>query len=135
MKRTLPIFLILLLLISGCGSPGAETEPAATVGGSGNSAAAKEMFTDRDLRGDYSGGVAIALNGDSASCDASGVTVNGSTVTIHKEGVYLLSGTLNDGMIVVNVSKKEKVQLVLAGAAIHSETSAALYVLQADKVF
>ena len=57
-----------------------------------------------------------------------------STVTITKEGTYLLSGTLNDGMIIVNTDKSEKVQLVLDSVTIHSETSAAIYVLQSDKV-
>ena len=38
-------------------------------------------------------------------------------------------------MIVVNTDKSEKVQLVLSGVNIHSETSAAIYILQTDKVF
>ena len=35
----------------------------------------------------------------------------------------------------MNADKEAKVQLVLNGASIHSDTFAALYVLQADKVF
>ena len=61
--------------------------------------------------------------------------ISGATVTIAAEGVYVLTGTLSDGEIIVNCSKEEKVQLVLNGAEIHSADFAAIYVAQADKVF
>ena len=96
-----------------------------------------DLFSNRDREGTYdeSDAAFITLNGSSASCDSNAVEIDGSTVTITGEGVYILSGTLDDGMIIVNATKDEKVQLVLNGASIHSETSAAIYVLQADKVF
>ena len=88
-----------------------------------------DMFSKRDSKTDYdaSEAVAISLEGDTASCDSDAVTVDGSTVTITNEGVYVLSGQLN-GMVIVNAGKEQKVQLVLDGASIASETSAALYV-------
>lgn len=95
------------------------------------------LFSDRDLEGTYdeSAAIPIQLSGDSAACDSSAVTVEGSTITITAEGVYLLSGTLTDGQIVVNAGETDKVQLVLAGADITSSTSAAIYALEGDKVF
>ena len=44
----------------------------------------EDMFTDRDLRGDYdlTDAITIALTGSSASCDAKSVVISGSTVTI-----------------------------------------------------
>lgn len=56
-------------------------------------------------------------------------------VTITTEGVYLLSGTLTDGQVVVNAGNTDKVQLVLSKADIISSTSATIYALEADKVF
>ena len=96
-----------------------------------------ELFSKRDLSGDYdaSEAVCVVLTGSGASADSDAVQINGSTVTITAEGTYILSGTLDDGSIIVDVSKEEKVQLVLSGATIHSETFAAIYVKQADKVF
>lgn len=47
----------------------------------------------------------------------------------------MISGTLDDGMLVVDASDTAKVQLVFDGVQISSGTSAALYVLEADKVF
>lgn len=95
------------------------------------------LFSDRDLEGTYdqSGAIAIQLNGDSAACDSDTVAIEGSQIIIGAEGVYLLSGTLADGQIVVNAGETDKVQLVLAGANISSSTSAAIYALEADKVF
>ena len=96
-----------------------------------------DAFSSRDLSGTYdaSGAVRITLNGASASCDSGAVTVSGSTVTITAAGTYLLSGALNNGTVIVDAGKEDKVQLVLNGVSIHSDTFAAVYVRQADKVF
>lgn len=96
-----------------------------------------EMFTDRDYETDYdeSGSVFIQLDGDSASSSSDSVQISGSTVTITEEATYILSGTLDDGTIIVDAPDTAKIHLVLDGASIHSETSAALYILEADKVF
>lgn len=77
----------------------------------------------------------IFLNGDTATCSSNTVQISGSTITILDEGTYILSGTLNDGTILVRTEKTDKMQIVLNGADIHSETSAAIYIAQADKVF
>lgn len=95
------------------------------------------MFTDRDLDWSYdeSNSVRIALAQGGSTADSSAVLIDGNTVTITEEGVYVVTGTLKDGQIVVNVSDTEKVQIVLAEAQITNETGAAVYVKQADKVF
>lgn len=94
-------------------------------------------FTDRDKSGEYdeSSAVKITLNGSSAGVSGSGVSVNGSTVTITAAGTYIISGSLSDGQIVVAASDSDKVQLVLNNAEINCNTSAAIYVKSADKVF
>ena len=96
-----------------------------------------DAFSKRDLAGTYDTveAIAITLSGSSASASGSGVSVNGSVVTITEAGTYILSGTLDNGYVVVNVSKEDKVQLVLNGADISSETFAAIYAASADKVF
>ena len=75
----------------------------------------------------------ITLNGDSASVDGDGVTVNGSIVTITAAGTYSISGTLNDGQIVVDTEDKETVNLILNGVNITYATSAPIYVINAEK--
>lgn len=129
------LVLMLSLLLTGCGQSGDDAAENSDAAGSG--IARSDMFTDRDFEIGYdeSESVAIQLNGDTASCDSNAVEISGSTVTITDEGTYLLSGSLDDGMVIVNAEKTDKLQIVLDNVSIHSESSAALYILQADKVF
>lgn len=96
-----------------------------------------EAFTERDLTGAYDKNVTagITLNGNSAESDSELVKIDGTSITITGAGTFIISGTLENGSITVDASKDDKVQLVLSGAAISSETFAAIYVKQADKVF
>lgn len=95
---------------------------------------ADDMFSDRDLSGDYSECTDITLSNSTASCSDSSVTVADGSVTITKAGTYKLSGTFT-GQIIVNAGDSDKVQLVLDNASIAKEGSAALYIINADKVF
>ena len=96
-----------------------------------------DAFSNRDYEVGYdeSESISIQLNGSSAACPSSAVQISGSTVTITAAGTYVISGTLDNGTLIVDTDKESKVQLVFDDAHIHSETSAALYILQADKVF
>lgn len=139
------MLLCALLVLSGCGARTSEETSSAQETSTAEAAAVTTastidtatIFSDRDLEGTYdeSAAIAIQLSGDSASCDSDAVTIEGSRITIGAEGVYVFSGTLADGQIVVNAGETDKVQLVLAGADITSSTSAAIYALEADKVF
>ncbi len=151
-KFLIPLALTAALLFGGCsvsrsasagmGSGASAAAPAqtaalsATAAGSGETAAA-ELFSKRDLSGEYdeAEASAVTLTGSGAEADSDGVQIVGSTVTITEAGTYVLTGTLNDGSIIVDTGKEDKVQLVLDGVTIHSETFAAIYVKQADKVF
>ncbi len=97
----------------------------------------ESYFTARDLAQDYDANKAamIQLLDNEIAAGTESVTVSGTTATITAEGVYVLTGTLQNGQIIVDAPKDAKVQLVLDGVTIHSETSAAIYVRQADKVF
>lgn len=95
-----------------------------------------DMFTNRDKEIGYDEESAIAINlSDGAStADSDSVVIDGDTITITEEGTYILSGSLTNGQIVVE-AENAKVQLVLDNAEISCETSAAIYVKAADKVF
>ena len=94
-------------------------------------------FSDRDLDGSYdeSKATRIALSDGGTTVTGDGATVSGNTVTITAAGTYLISGTLSEGQIKVEVNEADKVQLVLSGATVTSANSAALHVAKADKVF
>lgn len=123
--------LSLALLASGlCGQE-------AIAAGTSETIDTTQLFSDRDFRTDYeeAESARIELKGDTATSSSDAASISGSTVTVTEEGTYIFSGTLDNGMILVNVSKEEKVQLVFDDVTIHNETSAAVYVQQADKVF
>lgn len=94
-----------------------------------------ELFTDRDFETDYDENTCVKITfSDTAvqSSDSSAAT-DGTTVTISDEGSYLLSGSCKDGMVIVDTDAK--VQLILNGLDLCKNTSAAIYVRSAGKVF
>ena len=140
MKHTKHLALSLSAALLLCMSAGSSKETAAAENTSSENTSteiAENAFSSRDLSGEYdtSEAVTITLDGASAQSDSDAVQISGSNVTITAAGTYILSGSLTNGSIIVDADKEDKVQLVLNGVSIHSDTFAALYVLQADKVF
>lgn len=133
---------LLACSISGCSFDSFSKTTTETSSESSSSATeitylnADDMFTDRDKEVGYDEdtATAITLSDDASSCDSSSVTISDNTITITDEGTYLLTGSLSDGQVIVDADDK-KVQLVLDSVNINCDTSAALYVKAADKVF
>jgi hypothetical protein len=73
----------------------------------------------------------ITFNGDSIAVDGSGTTVSGSVITVTAAGTYSLTGTLNDGQLVVNTEDEAAVNLVLNNVDMTNSTSAPLFVSSA----
>lgn len=78
--------------------------------------------------------VKVQLNKTGIECSDEGVEITGSNAVIKKAGTHILSGTLDNGSIIVDAGKEDKVQLVLSGVKINSDSFAAIYVRQADAV-
>ena len=83
---------------------------------------------------DRQSAASITLSGSTAQSNGSGVSINNATVTISKEGCYLINGELEDGQIIVDAGDSDKVQLLLDKASIHCSTGSAILVRNADKV-
>ena len=87
-----------------------------------------------DYTWDASAVIPITLNGDSSiTVPGEGVTVDGSTATITAAGTYSLSGTLDDGQIIVNTEAEGVVRLILNGVDIHNSTSAPIYIQKSEE--
>ncbi len=97
----------------------------------------EEMFSnkDYDITYDAASIIKITLNGDLISCDSNKVRINGTAVTILDEGTFIISGTLENGMIVVDAQETDKPHLIFDGVSITNENFAPVYILEADKVF
>ena len=156
MKKYFQVLLIvgLLIMISACaGNPegSADTEvdvpqeneqlPDPTIS---NGAEEQAIVESGVVYGDYStvdldaslnveGMSTIKLKGDSILFEGSGAVVDGSTLTITEPGVYSISGTLDDGQILVDSAADGVVRLILNSASISSSTTAPIYIQNADK--
>ena len=84
-----------------------------------------------DGQADITSAVKITLGGDSISVDGNGTETDGATVTITEAGSYQISGTLNDGQILIDAGKEDEVTLILDGASITCSDSAGIYAKQA----
>lgn len=93
-------------------------------------------YTEDDYDIDYQNGAysKIVLAGNSASTNSAKVLIDGGNITILGGGVYEISGTLQDGSIVVHTNDNIPVQLVLHNASINSSDFSAIYVEKAESV-
>ena len=128
------IAALLVASLTGCGQSAAS---AATVSSPVVLMDTSDMFSGKDMEVGYNESecTRITLNETTAEIQGDGASVSGSTVTITQEGSYLISGTLRNGSLAVDADKQAKVRLIFDGVDIQCDTSAALYVRQADKVF
>ncbi len=137
-KKIVSVLLVSALLFTGCGSQGNSnnTESKDTEENSESTVINTDVFSDRDFKTEYEKNCAyIQLNGGSATCESNAVKIKGSTITIIDEGTYVVSGSLENGMIIVDSEKTDKTQIVLNGVNIHNQNGVAIYVKQSDKVF
>lgn len=161
-KHTLRFAVILsALILAGCASTRSTTSPTSassasstvsTVSTSEESGAdeidstggamngtigsvieANLSFKNKDFYIDYSTEDTVKID-LSAPKEADGVKVSGSTVTITEAGTYVLSGTLTDGQVIIDVGDEDDVRLVLENASITCTTTEPVYAKNADKV-
>lgn len=121
------------------GNSGNESETA-DISSSGSAADSELVYLtaeyknkDTDTSYDAASACSITLNGTSADISGSGAATQGQTVTITEDGTYILSGTLNDGQIIVDAGDEDDVRLVLNGIRITNSTSAPIYIKNSDK--
>jgi hypothetical protein len=155
------IILIIVIVFSGCAAAGddaaqnaqvneinetnvtnetqegSSTEAVTGAASASSAVAIDKEFTARDLEVGYdeTDAVKITLNGNSATVTGEGANIEDQTVTISKEGSYIITGTLENGQIIVDAGDADKVQLILNGASVHCSAGAPIYIRNADKVF
>ncbi len=94
-------------------------------------------FSSRDTEHSYSteNAVTITLDNENTKISDNGAAIVDGDIVISAEGTYILSGKYTVGMLKIDCTDTQKVQIVLNGAEISSPDSPAVYVKQADKVF
>ena len=94
-------------------------------------------FTENDLNSawDTASAVTITLEGSSGTVSGDGAYFLNGDLVIATPGKYVISGTLDDGSIIVDFEQKAKVWILLDGVDITCSDDACLRVNEADKVF
>ncbi|MDY6950408.1 MAG: carbohydrate-binding domain-containing protein [Thermodesulfobacteriota bacterium] len=127
MKKIVSLLLVLTLVFSLTACSGGSG------GGSSDQDANGDSSDDEPSNGDSSEISYITLEGNSITIDGDGAVVDDANITITSAGTYSISGTLDDGQIMVNAGNNEKVSLILDGVDTACSTSAPIYVMNADK--
>ena len=83
---------------------------------------------------DETGVTKISMNGSSVIVDGIGAKADGSILRITAGGVYSVSGTLDDGQIIIAAPPSASVELRLNGVNISSTQNAAIYCSEADNL-
>lgn len=125
--------LVLLILLVSCG--GQETDDSNT-DTSTTSTDDYVIADDHEEASDYEweegDEVQILLDGGLIYVTGEGAEVDDSTVTITSAGAYRVTGTLDDGAVIVDADDAV-VQLILDGVDIHNSSSAPINILDAEK--
>lgn len=120
MKRFLiPLALVLLLAMAGCGNTQQEPQPQESM--------TSPMTADHSLwqQEPY---YVLQFNTDSviSNAPAAAAAASSSRIVLSQAGTYLISGTLEDAQLVLDVPAGETVRLVLRGVDMRSERGPAL---------
>ncbi|MCD5028081.1 carbohydrate-binding domain-containing protein [Enterococcus asini] len=92
-------------------------------------------YEEEDLDASYDEDSATKITlGTTSEVSGDGATVADQVVTITAAGTYVVSGTLTDGQLVVNVGKEDKVHLILDGVDITNTSGPAIDIEQGEKI-
>ena len=133
--KRLPALLALVIslsLFSGCGEESAVEEDSATSGLTSLSVEYSEE--DLDATWDTSSAVMISLLGNTAEISGDGAIMEENKIRITEGGTYVLSGSLEDGQILIEADEEAKIKLVLNAVEIKSSDGPAIYSVENDKV-
>jgi hypothetical protein len=132
-KRLILVFALLAaLLLTGCnasGNAGTSLLPS-------GSARAEAVISEEDTQTTWEDACAthITFGSNEAEIEGTGASFADGTLAISEAGTYVLSGTLDDGQILIDAAKTDTIHLVFIGISIVSGKDAVLYEKKAGKV-
>ncbi|MGN1114431.1 MAG: carbohydrate-binding domain-containing protein [Oscillospiraceae bacterium] len=90
---------------------------------------------DLDVGYDEESTVSISFSNGKAEISGEGAAAQGENVTISQAGTYILSGTADNGRIIVDSDKNAEIKLVFNGVKITCSNNAPIFVSKAKKVY
>ncbi|MDD6024309.1 MAG: carbohydrate-binding domain-containing protein [Oscillospiraceae bacterium] len=138
MRKTCSLLLAAaLILLSGCGTTDSApasvsvAEQPSVVSTAESTVEASVPEVQEEAPSSESSGT-ISLDGKEISFTGSGISVEGTVATISEAGSYEISGTLEDGQIIVDAGKNAEVLLTLNSVNLTCSSGSPLSILKAD---
>ncbi len=124
--------IILTLVNKDSTSNGENSETSKTATISDNVVKSVDYDSDEEEY-EYNIDTYINLESDNVSIEGSGASNSDGVITINKAGNYSISGTLNNGKIIVDTDKNSVVKILLNGVNITFNDSSPIFVKGAKK--
>lgn len=135
------LILSIALMAGGCGRSGGDTGETAETETALHASESTVTLTEGkyseeklDASWDEKNAVEILCDGSIVTASDDGVTVKDSVITISEEGTYVLTGTLTDGQLVVDVENKGSVRMIFNGISLTSTSTAPVYVKEGNVI-
>ena len=132
------VVLVLTLLVTVAFMNGEKLGIRVVADEDAESYSGSTYFTENDVDGDWADNAYttyITLDGSGGTIDGNGAYFLDGDLVISNGGWYVLTGTLEDGKIIVDAHDSSKVWIRLNGVTVRCSDDACLRVDQADKVF
>ena len=136
--RICVVVLVLTLLVTVAFMNGEKLGIRVVADEDAESYSGSTYFTENDVDGDWADNAYttyITLDGSGGTIDGNGAYFLDGDLVISNGGWYVLTGTLEDGKIIVDAHDSSKVWIRLNGVTVSCSDDACLRVDQADKVF
>ncbi|MEE1041946.1 MAG: carbohydrate-binding domain-containing protein, partial [Lachnospiraceae bacterium] len=136
--RICVVVLVLTLLVTVAFMNGEKLGIRVVADEDAESYSGSTYFTENDADGDWADNAYttyITLDGSGGTIDGNGAYFLDGDLVISNGGWYVLTGTLEDGKIIVDAHDSSKVWIRLNGVTVSCSDDACLRVDQADKVF
>lgn len=136
MKRAAAIAAALMMLAtSGCADTGKDKSSKTTSMAVVTSADANISADDIEVGYEENDTVDAVFSDSGIEVSGSGISAEGTVLTITDAGTYRLSGSCANGRIVIEADKEDKVKLVLNGLDLTCTDNAVITAKAADKVY
>ncbi len=90
---------------------------------------------DLDVGYNEENAISVSFANGTAQINGDGAAAQGETVTISKAGTYILSGTAENGRVIVAADKDAEIRLIFNGVNITCADNAPVFVSKAKKVY
>lgn len=145
---TLIISASLALQLCACGVDNTETENETTISSQQSESSIDNsdtsIMTDVSVEFKEADDVAVSVDcseeniirfsNDSIIYEGSGATISENIITITSEGRYILTGSIDNGRVIVDAADDAKVELVFAEVSITCDNNSPVVIKNADKV-